>query len=98
MPPPQTRTMFWFPSFNSCNHARYRSGVILRHTVHDNMWNPFKPHSRRHERVCRDPVRAPTEDTNVIYFEKPSESGSVNQLVFNNAHAAEPDLLGLGIQ
>jgi hypothetical protein len=55
-------------------------------------------HSRRHERVRRDPIRARTEDPDVIYFEEPSESGLIDQLVLHDAHAAEPDLLSLAIQ
>ena len=35
-------------------------------------------HSRRNERVGRNPVRAPAEDTNVVYFEEPSEAGLVD--------------------
>ena len=55
-------------------------------------------HSRRQERVGRDPIRASTKDTNVVYFEEPSESGLVNQLFLHDAHAAKPNLLNFGIQ
>ena len=62
------------------------------------MQNPFYTHSRRQERVRRDPIRAPTEDPDVIYFEEPSESGLIDQLVLHDAHAAETNLLSLAIQ
>jgi hypothetical protein len=55
-------------------------------------------YSRRQERVCWDPIRASAEDTDVIYFEEPSESGLVDQLVFNDVHATEPNFLCLAIQ
>ncbi len=58
----------------------------------------FCIHLRRQERVCRDPIRAPTEDTDVVYFKEPSESWLVDQLVLHDAHTAEPNLLSLGIQ
>lgn len=62
------------------------------------MRNPFSTHSRSHERICGDPVRAPAKDANIIYFEEPSESGLVNQLVLDYAHAAKPNPLDFSIQ
>jgi hypothetical protein len=56
------------------------------------------PHSRRHEGVSRNPVRASAKDTDVIYLEEPSESRLVDQCVLHNADATESDPLNLGIK
>jgi hypothetical protein len=56
------------------------------------------PHSRCHEGVSRNPIRASAKDPDVIYLEEPRESRLVDQLVLHNADATESDPLSLGIK
>src|SRR5258708_31739779 len=62
MPPPQTLTMFWFPSFNNCNHARYRSGATLEHAVHNHIYEAWS--------TCTHVVRNESAE---IQFEPPQK-------------------------